>query len=250
VRPVSRVTSSSAASPPCWSTRYRVAASCIFTPCRAFDSADCWCSESGRSIRPSARGKVPLARARYCLRAPPRVNTSVKCTIAGRRFATTMTPEVSRSSRCAGLAEKPLRSALGPRWARTRSTSVPPAIPLPGWTASPDGLSTAIIQSSSWRIRSRATSSGAGARGATGTSPSKARSSPRMVSRSPSASGCSGRARRPFTRTFLVRIIFWRWLAGTRGRRWRRTLSSRTPAWSLSMRISSIFLGRWMEAHR
>ena len=90
----------------------------MLTPRRAFDSADCWCSESGRSIRPSARGKVPLARVRYCFLAPPWVKTSVKWTIAGRRLATTMTPEVSRSSRCAGLAEKPFRSACGARGGR------------------------------------------------------------------------------------------------------------------------------------
>ena len=125
-------------------------------------------------MRPSARGKVPFARVRYCFFAPPWVKTSVKWTIAGRRLATTMTPEVSRSRRWAGLAEKPFRSAFGPRWARTRSTRVPPRMPLPGCTARPEGLSTAIIQSSSWRMRSRATSSGAGARGGTVASPSSA----------------------------------------------------------------------------
>jgi len=50
-----------------------------------------------------SRWNRPFASARYVLSASPAVNISVGRTMAWRVFATTTTPLVSRSRRCAGL---------------------------------------------------------------------------------------------------------------------------------------------------
>src|SRR5467141_2289982 len=103
---------------------------------------------------PLSRWNRPLASARYVLWASPAVNISVRRTMACRVFATTTAPLVSRSRRCAGLGLNSPSGVWTPwraRYARTWSTSVSPVMPEPGWIASPDGLSTARMCSSSYR---------------------------------------------------------------------------------------------------
>ena len=80
----------------------------------------------------------------------------------------------------------------------------------------PEGLSTAIIQSSSRRTVSCEGSTGAGRAARLAAGRAGAPRFPGCVTTSSRASGWSAEARFPFTRTFLVRIILKRWLTGTR----------------------------------
>jgi len=161
-------------------------------------------------MSPVAWGIFPLARVRYCFFTSSLASKrAASSTMALRVLATRMTPEVSRSSRWAGeglnsVAGRAL--APGTCW-RTRSTSVAPVMPVPGWAASPAGLLTAKRCSSSKSTSSRGPVRRPPGPGPTGERVSSFSSSPQIFTRSPSASTCSGLPRASLTFTLRVRNI-------------------------------------------
>ena len=118
------------------------------------------CAARRATCRAPARDSACRSRRRAAARAAPSARA--------RFLATSSTPDVSRSSRCTSSRNV----ASGRAW-RSRSMT-PNEIPLPPWTASPAGLSSAISASSSYRIggsairrergRGRACCAGAAAR--------------------------------------------------------------------------------------
>ena len=92
---------------------------------------------------PLASRQLPRTSTGSACRSAPSRNAACSATSAVRFLATSSTPEVSRSSRWTSS-----RNFASGRACRSRSMT-PKAMPLPPWTASPAGLSSAISASSS-----------------------------------------------------------------------------------------------------
>ena len=105
-------------------------------------------SRARRRVQVPATGSPGAVTARYCFRAAPVRKLAASAEVACRDLPKTITPVVSRSSRCTSPASRP-------RCAEARSSRLvtPPGV---GCAGRPAGLSTASTWSSSWRMRSGA----------------------------------------------------------------------------------------------
>src|SRR5690606_36258113 len=143
-----------------------------------------WRSIGASAVPPETSAPTTTARYWRCTSRAESCATSAVCASSVR--ATTITPEVSLSSRCT----MPARGSAASAGSRCSSafTRVPDGLPAPGCTTSPAGLSITRTSASSCRIDSGMSSGSA----RTWSSGSACR-----VTASPPCTGSRGRARAP-----------------------------------------------------
>src|SRR6476659_8640193 len=176
-----------------------------------------WRSIAALAVPPAT--SAPTTMARYCRCTPRADNCATSAVCAGSVRATTITPEVSLSSRWT----MPARGSSASPGSRGSSafTNVPAGLPAPGCTTRPAGLSSTKTASSSYSTSSAMSSARAAVCGASTTSSTTA---------SPPRTGSRGRTVRPSSRAWPPLIHSARRERENSGKSSARTASKRRPA--------------------